>query len=238
MTAQLATGDQPITTTDLLPYEEPKKPKKGDLYFPDGYYSMHSDLANMRGGSFRALPVAMRIWFMAAARANVYGHAPFAPRELEKLLGDVSKPRRLAAIRSLKSSQMIAPESTSLCIVLNSEWIRRADRSYKTCIEPSHLERQNLMWTHSYGWESGQYEWHAFVNDPARILEVKRTRTRTRGKLTFEFDTDTDDRSVVVASAPEWHPGLCKYITHAPGEDVRVVPGRDVCKLHAQPLAA
>ena len=132
-------------------------------------------------GEKSALPTAMKLYFICLARTNRWGHAPFIPGELGRLLGGVTPKTRKDAIKSLKYARIAAPESTSLCIVLNCELSRRADRATHTCIEPTHLDRQRFLWGSSFGWEDEPDAWHSTINDPElrELVIARRTRTRT-----------------------------------------------------------
>lgn len=140
---------------------------------------MHSDKELMGIAESTSLPTAMRLFMLASARSNYWGHAPFGNREICQTLG-ISGPTRRAAIRSLISGKVIAPESTHLCIALSAAVVRKADKAYRTCIEPKHVDRQRRMWVASIGWESSEGEWHATVNNPATAAAVVATRTTRR----------------------------------------------------------
>jgi hypothetical protein len=149
-------------------------------YFPDSYYSMQADKELEAFGRSTTLPTAFRLYLLAVARVNRWGHCPFGRGELRTLLG-VSRPTLTAAMKSLQSTKMAAQESTPLCVVLSARAIRRADRSDTRCAEPGHFGRQELMWVHGYGWESGPGTWQGMLHDPMgrQRLTVEITRMRT-----------------------------------------------------------
>src|SRR5579859_546062 len=95
----------------------PHKKRETARWFPEGFYSLHGDNAMLEFAAAQPLPTPMKLYFLCSARANRWGHAAFEPGELGKLL-NCSPPTRRAAVSSLKSAQMIAPDSTPLCVVL------------------------------------------------------------------------------------------------------------------------
>jgi hypothetical protein len=165
-------------------------------FFPDGFYSMHSDKELMDIAESTSLPTAMRLFMLASARSNYWGHAPFSNQEICQTLG-ISGPTRRAAIRSLISGKVIAPTSTHLCIVLSAAVVRRADKAYRTCIEPIHVDCQRRMWVAGIGWETSEGEWQATVSNPATAALVA-TRTTRKRRVVEEVET------VESILAPEW----------------------------------
>jgi hypothetical protein len=163
-------------------------------YFPEGRYTMHGDKQLMDIAESTTLPTAMRLFMLASARSNYWGHAPFSRKEICETLG-ISEPTRRTAIDSLKSGKVIAPESTHLCIVLSAAIVRRADRTYKTCIERKHVDRQKLMWIGGEGWETRVGEWLEAINDPARALMIAKRITRKR-RVVEETETVEEIRVV------------------------------------------
>jgi hypothetical protein len=123
-----------------------------------------------------------RLYLLAVSRMNKWGHCPFRPGELLRLL-NVSRPTFRKAMRTLQSAKLIAPESTALCVALSSQAIRRNDRSEKRCAEPSHLDTQECMWVHGKGWEHKPGYWQGILDDPERRQrygeEIQYSRTIT-----------------------------------------------------------
>jgi hypothetical protein len=151
-------------------------------WFPEGFYSMQADKGLMEIATSTSLPTAMRLYFACAARANRWGHAPFMPGEMRRVLR-VSANTQKSAIQSLVSAKLAAPQSTAMCVALDAEAYRRGDRANRTCIEPGHVEQQKLMWVHSLGWEEYPGCWHERVLDRDAGIqwfkEVTRTKTIT-----------------------------------------------------------
>jgi hypothetical protein len=148
-------------------------------HFPEGRYTMHGDRQLLDIAESTTLPTAMRLFMLASAKSNYWGHSPFGSSEICGTLG-ISRQTRDKAFTSLKSAQVIAPESTRLCIVLSAAIVRRADRTYKTCIEPKHVDRQKLVWVAGIGWESRVGEWLEALNDPGRVPLIAKRTTRKR----------------------------------------------------------
>jgi hypothetical protein len=163
-------------------------------YFPDGFYSMHSDKEQLDIAESTSLPPAMRLYMLASARSNFWGHAAFSNREICQILG-ISAPTRRAAIASLISGKVIAPESTHRCIVLSAAVVRRADKAYRTCIEPKHVDCQRRMWVGGIGWEGCEGQWQQTVNDPASAAVVA-TRTTRKRRVVEEVETVEEVRVV------------------------------------------
>jgi hypothetical protein len=172
--------------------------RKGQ-YFTDGFYSMHSDQRLLDIAGSANLPTAMRLYFLAAARMNIWGHAPFKPREIRQIL-KISEPTKNKAIESLKTGKVIAPESTYLCIVLDAGVVRRADRATHTCIEPSHVDRQRLMWAAGFGWETREKQWQENVN-----AVIARRITRKRRIVEEE---ETIEEVAHMPAPPAWATGI------------------------------
>jgi hypothetical protein len=171
--------------TEIVQYQQPAAPagRRGKpVYFADGFYSMHSDKELEQFGMASPLPPSFRLYLLAVSRINRWGHAPFRPGELVRLLG-VSKPTFRSAMRSLQRAKMVSPDSTALCVALSSQAIRRADRSNRRCAEPRHLDVQELMWVHGYGWEKRPDQWQNILNDPGQrehyASEIQYSRTIT-----------------------------------------------------------
>jgi hypothetical protein len=202
MTAQLQTGSQPITTTELMPYEEPSKPRGRKRYFETGFYSMAGSDELMRAGREKSLPTCMRLEHFAQAKANIWGHSPFRKGELRELL-KCSRPTVGHAIDTLVSGHAIAPASTESCIVLNCKRYRRADRSYKRCMEPSHDGVVERMWNPDTGWEKRHREWQDHL-DGIRIL---RTTETTEKIERTQRKTELIEIPVPAVVRPDWWQG-------------------------------
>jgi len=169
-------------------------------YFPEGFYSMHGDKQLTDIAESTSLPTAMRLFMLASARSNYWGHAPFKRKDICELLG-ISEPTRRAAIESLKCGKVIAPTSTHLCIVLSAAVVRRADKAYGTCIEPAHVDCQRRMWVAGIGWESHQGQWHEIVNDPGSAPVLAKRTTRKR-RVVEEAETVEE----ILLPADPWAP--------------------------------
>lgn len=188
----------------------PHKKRQATRWFPDSYYSMHGDAAMMEFAEAQPLPTPMRLFFLCSARANKWGHAAFKPGEMQKLL-KCSKPARLRAMASLQSAQLIAPQSTTLCVVLSGAAYRRGDRADKPCLEPGHEDRQKRQWIHYVepdGWEPEPGYWHEKINDPAseartaELIAEHKTRTKTKTTVTVtETETETVESVKLSGSA-------------------------------------
>jgi hypothetical protein len=111
---------------------------------------MHGDKQLLDIAESTTLPTAMRLFMLASAKSNYWGHSPFGSSEICDTLG-ISRQVRDKAFTSLKSARVIAPESSRLCVVLSAAIVRRADRTYKTCIEPKHVDRQKRVWVAGIG---------------------------------------------------------------------------------------
>lgn len=170
-------------------------------YFPEGFYSMHGDKQLMDIAESTSLPTAMRLFMLASARANMWGHAPFGSKEICDTLG-ISPPTRRAAIASLISGKVFAPTSTHLCVVLSAAVVRRADKAYRTCIEPKHVDCQRRMWVAGIGWESAEGQWQSIVNDPGSAAVLARRTTRKR-RIVEETET-VEEIATVPYSEQSW----------------------------------
>lgn len=113
-----------------------------------------------------------RILAASQRRINYYGHAAFNEGELQAILGrhrnTVSN-----ALRSLVARHRIAPESTSLCVILPLTFARRLNRgaNMQLCADPGH-RRDNLRdrsWlrfnTDFQGWEDQPGQWDALLSE-------------------------------------------------------------------------
>jgi hypothetical protein len=161
---------------------------------------MHSDKELADIAESTSLPTAMRLFMLASARSNYWGHAPFGSKEICEILG-ISAPTRRTAISSLKSGKVIAPTSTHLCIVLSAALVRRTDRAYKTCIEPRHVDCQRRMWVAGIGWESQEGQWQQSVNDPVASAAIIAKRTTRKRRVVEEVETVEE---VAVAPLDYW----------------------------------
>jgi hypothetical protein len=110
-----------------------------------------------------------------------------------------------AAINSLKSGKVIAPESTRLCIVLSAAIVRRADKAYRPCIEPTHVDSQRRMWVAGIGWEPAEGHWQETVSNPTTAALVAKRTTRKR-RVVEEVET-IEEAAVAPWQLPEpWKP--------------------------------
>jgi hypothetical protein len=157
---------------------------------------MHSDEQLMDIAESTTLPTAMRLFMLASARSNYWGHAPFRKDDICDVLG-INRRTRLNAINSLISGKVIAPESTHLCLTLSAAVVRRGDKAYKTCIEPKHVDCQRRMWVAGIGWETSEGEWQATVSNPSSAALVA-TRTTRKTRVVEEVET------VESILLPEW----------------------------------
>lgn len=152
---------------EIVPHA--KAGKAGTHHFATGFYHMNSDdeLLDLAAINTKA-PMPWRVWDIASARGNIWGHAEFAPGELRGILGMSSKRRDElnAAIGKLKAYGRVGPESTSQCIVLNAALYRRKDRARKHCtVHPGH---ETDFWVRGYGW-APEDEWkYLLETDQAR----------------------------------------------------------------------
>jgi hypothetical protein len=178
---------------------------------------MHSDKELMEIAESTSLPTAMRLFMLASARSNRWGHAAFGRKEIRETLG-VSYPTCKAAIGSLIAGKVAAPDSTYRCVVLSAALVRRNDRAYQTCIEEEHVKCQRLMWIAGIGWETREGEWHQAVNSPEAPGLVARRTTRTRRVVE---ETETVEEIAVAPS--DWqrqhYPNLPKIQNWAPGSE-------------------
>jgi hypothetical protein len=156
-----------------------RRGREPQVYFPgDGFYSMQADQAMLEIADNPHAPTTWRLYGVCAARANKWGHARFMPGELNRGLGVVEETRR-KAMNTLKSMQIIAPDSTTQCIVLSSLFFRRAVR-VEPCFEPKHARCKDLMWNAAAGWEAAPGEWQNTLRSDSVILSETETITRTR----------------------------------------------------------
>ena len=133
---------------------------------------MSGDMAMMQLASETSLHPSFRLYGAVIARANKDGHAAFAPNELSAILvgrdgQPASDKKRRAAINSLKSAKVIAPNSTSLCIVIDAHLNQRADRSDRVCKEPAHARCDQLKWLSDYGYEPSPGYWRDLLSNSA-----------------------------------------------------------------------
>jgi hypothetical protein len=173
-------------SNEVAPRRESKK------YFADGFYSMHSDVGLEEFGLSPNLRPDFRIFLLATARSNRWGHCPFGKGELISLL-DVSLNTMKKGLGSLVDAGMASPDSTPLCITLSARVVRRDDRASRRCIEPAHFNLQERMWVHGMGWEPEAGLWQSELNDPdvrrEHAARFKATRTTTTTVTeTIEYD--------------------------------------------------
>jgi hypothetical protein len=165
----------------MSPGKEIEKRGKRGVWFPEGNYSMHADKALMDLASSR-LPLAMRLYFLASARMNRWGHASFQPGEMRRLL-ECSPNSARNAINTLATNGVAEGKSTTLCVVISAIHARRGDAtnpSNAACIEPRHMDRQRLMWIAGIGWESEPGQWHGDLESGQAATRIKRTVERER----------------------------------------------------------
>jgi hypothetical protein len=157
----------------------------------------------------------MKLYFLCSARANTWGHAAFEQGELQKLL-KCSRAARIRAFASLESAQLIAPDSTPLCIVLTGAIYRRGDRTPTPCREPSHKGKRDLIWIHypEFGWEERPGQWASMINRDdgreyaKRVIAEHRTTTKTKTRTVTETETQTE--TVVSVLDPADWPSLAE----------------------------
>jgi transposase InsO family protein len=156
-------------------------------HFDSGFFSMSGDIAMMQLATETSLPPSFRLYGAVVARANIWGHAAFAPGELSRILRDRSgdpcsdKVRR-GAINALKSAKVVAPNSTSLCVVIDAHLNQRADRATRPCKESKHSQCDYLVWLSDYGYESSRDAWKGALAETTpggAMLKLKRTTTTT-----------------------------------------------------------
>ncbi|WP_143064606.1 hypothetical protein [Streptomyces colonosanans] len=79
-----------------------------------------SQSAAFEAGRAKAINSELRLFLYAVGRADTYGHAEFAPEELEQRLGiQASGIRKL--IGKLKKAGLAAPEANARCVLLAYE---------------------------------------------------------------------------------------------------------------------
>jgi hypothetical protein len=97
-----------------------------------------------------------RVWEAALRRLNNYGHAPFRPGELTKIVCGVDTPSNRNRVRNwmkgLAAMGRIAPlakgGSTQLCILINNHVANRGAGKPMDfmCWEPSHADCRKRHW--------------------------------------------------------------------------------------------
>ena len=183
---------------------EPRRKRQAQPYFAESYFHMQADKTVATIGAQRAMPSVMQLYFLAASRANVWGHAPFESwTELENITGRTRRGLE-KALDTLKCSQVIAPESTHLCVVINAELYRRADKAFHPCKEPSHTGKEHRLWAYSQGWHTSK-DWNEIVRET--VVKAQRTRTVTT------TETVTETVEIVAPGSPD---ELLRLIANAP----------------------
>jgi hypothetical protein len=111
----------------------------------------------VRGNRLMSAP--WRLWELALCRMNNWGHAAFDVDELEMLVcGCKGKSERQVlkrAFDTLIDLGRISPESTTLCVVVNTDlWARGAGKGAwdHACSEPSHRAHRRHRWSGKQGW--------------------------------------------------------------------------------------
>jgi hypothetical protein len=112
-----------------------------------------------------SVPSYMRLMLACFARANVKGHCAFRPGEMKRLLagrdGELAQRSSTRyALGRLKAWGVIAPESTTRCVVLDSRLYQRADNRHWVCSEPGH---KDLKWVNGLGWEDEPGDWDGWL---------------------------------------------------------------------------
>lgn len=97
-----------------------------------------------------------RVWEAVLHRLNNYGHAPFRPGELAKIVCGADTPSNRNRVRDwmkgLAAMERIAPlgpgESTQLCILVNTHVAYRGAGKAMNfmCWEPSHADIRKMRW--------------------------------------------------------------------------------------------
>lgn len=154
-----------------------------------------------------SLPTSMRLVFEALARANVWGHAAFQPGEMGRALGRAGRPcsanTRKKAFETLKSGAIIAPESTSLCVVLNGGMVQRGDRARRPCKELHHADRDQRAWIAGAGWEPSPGYWRYLLDQgPGATVTLRRTITETE---TVTKSRTVTEELVMPAACGAWY---------------------------------
>jgi hypothetical protein len=129
---------------------------------------MASDMAAMMATRNDALSADTRLLMLTMERVNIWGHAAFDRGEVAELMG--SRDRFRSGKEKLIKAEMIAPESTQLCVVLSAVLYRRGDRRNRCCAEPTHRSRQRMLWLGApfCKWEHTEGEWEDVLATPEK----------------------------------------------------------------------
>jgi hypothetical protein len=116
------------------------------------------------------LPLVMRMWTLAVARAYQGGHAEFGPNELLESLqvvdtktGELSRvtDRTIrSTIEKLVRTNMLSPESNKRCLVVPIDMV---DCTAQQVLKPCQAHGHNLSWKIGDGWIDPM----ELVNDPS-----------------------------------------------------------------------
>jgi hypothetical protein len=117
----------------------------------------------------KRVTIARRIELLAMARANFWGHASFAAGELAELLS-CGRTAITKAIKTLKEDRVIAPESCTQCVVLNSGIVRVTLANRQTpCTVAAHRDLRKCHWVPRFGgWEPRQGLWDELLAEDPR----------------------------------------------------------------------
>jgi hypothetical protein len=173
--------------------------RKPQRWFPDdGFYGMQADRAMMDMASNRHLPTSWRLYGICAARTNRWGHASFRAGELDKILGCKDDTRR-KAMDTLRSGQIVAPDSTHLCVVLSALFWRKAGSGIQ-CYEEKHAEHRDRLWVPYWGYEDEPGQWHSMLQgrEPFSTEPFRMTRTVTEEETVTKRRTITETATATV----------------------------------------
>src|SRR5690606_40754609 len=106
-------------------------PMSEKIRFKDGWFAT-SKKDSMRLAHCQGLPAYMRLYFLAGARANDWGHATFKPGEAAAIVG-VSAGNVGKLIGKLVKLRMVDPSSHAQCVVMaETHWDRqRGSKAWK-----------------------------------------------------------------------------------------------------------
>lgn len=194
--------------TELMPARG-ARPVRAQAHFPEGFFSMQADKAMEELSQATAFPASVRLYFLAIARANIWGHASFDDQEINGLL-HIRNSARKRAIDTLKSTRVIAPSSDAYCLALSGFLVRRKDRKGETCLSRRHKDVRRRIWLPDYDpeWMAlDDWEESLRTKDSRAQVVAVRERTRTRTRI-VETETETTRETVIVSgpgrgSSPE-----------------------------------
>ena len=136
--------------------------------FADGdTWGMVSDRELALIGANPAEPPAERVIAISQQRMNSWGHAAFQRGELLKLLAP-HKDRGVVtnALKSLKSRNRIAQESSTECVVLSATYVRKRRGGLDVqCWDRKHAagSLRDRRWLARIGWEKFPGQWDALL---------------------------------------------------------------------------